>query len=163
MTNPIADSHASPPKSRLILGGAIFIAGFLSPLLIPVVADSDLSTEWKTLLSGVLVLGLPEVFMLIAVAILGKPGFEYLKAHLWRLIRPADKVSVTRYRIGLFMFFLPILFGWLLPYLESWLTVLEIHRIKLAIIGDIIFATSLFVLGGNFWLKIESLFSYDDN
>ncbi|MFV9616662.1 MAG: hypothetical protein ACNYZG_11945, partial [Gammaproteobacteria bacterium] len=149
MTNFIPDKNESPPKSRLILGGIIFISGFLSPLAIPLVTDSNLSIEWKTMLSAVLVLGVPEVFMLVAVAILGKQGFNYLKSHLWQAIRPADKVSATRYRIGLVLFIIPILFGWLSPYLELWVTELEAYRVSLAIAGDIIFAISLFVLGGD--------------
>ena len=162
MTNSTADNHASLPKSKLILGGVIFIAGFLSPLFIPVVTDSDLSAEWKALVSGILVLGLPEVFMLIAVAILGKQGFDYIKAHLWKFIRPADKVSVARYRTGLILFFLPILFGWLSPYLDVWIIPLAEYEIGLAITGDVIFAISLFVLGGDFWLKIKALFVHDE-
>lgn len=160
MTNPIPDKK-SPLKSRLILGGTIFIIGFMSPLAIPLVTSSNLSTEWKTVLSGVLVLGVPEAFMLIAVVILGKQGFDYLKSHLWQAIRPADKVSVTRYRIGLVLFFTPVLFGWLSPYLELWITEFEAQQLILAIVGDIIFATSLFVLGGDFWLKIKALFIHD--
>ena len=160
--NTISGSAASPPKSRLFVGGAVFICGFLSPLLIPVVTDSNLPTEWKAMLSGVLLLGVPEVFMLIAVAILGKQGFNFLKSYLWQLIRPADKVSVTRYRIGLLLFFLPILFGWLTPYLELWIIELQGHRVALAIAGDIIFASSLFVLGGDFWLKIKALFIHNN-
>ena len=113
------------------------------------------------MLSAVLVLGLPEVFMLIAVAILGKQGFDYLKSHLWQAIRPADKVSAMRYRIGLVLLFTPILFGWLSPYLELWITEFEVQQLRLAIAGDIIFAISLFVLGGNFWLKIKALFTHD--
>ena len=162
MMNSIADSQAAPARSRLILGSVIFISGFLSPLLIPLVTDSRLSMEWKTAISGVLVLGVPEVFMLIAVSILGKPGFDYLKSHLWKFIRPADKVSALRYRIGLFLFFLPILFGWISPYLEVWFTSLPEYQIRLAIMGDVIFAVSLFVLGGDFWLKIKALFIHDD-
>ncbi len=159
MTVTIPDRNESPPKSRLILGGTIFISGFLSPLAIPLITSSTLSTEWKTMLSGVL--GVPEAFMLIAIAILGKQGFDYLKSRLWKAVRPADKVSSIRYRIGLVLFFTPILFGWLTPYLELWITVLEAHQIKLAIAGDIIFAVSLFVLGGDFWLKIKALFTHD--
>jgi hypothetical protein len=162
MTNSIADNPASPPGSRLILGGAIFISGFLSPLLIPLVTDSGLSAEWKTAISGVLVLGVPEIFMLIAVSILGKQGFDYLKSHLWKLIRPADKVSALRYRIGLILFCLPILFGWLYPYLEVWIIPLADYQIELAITGDVIFAVSLFVLGGDFWLKIKALFIHGE-
>ena len=162
MTNSIADSQAAPARSRLILGSVIFISGFLSPLLIPLVTDSRLSMEWKTAISGALVLGVPEVFMLIAVSILGKPGFDYLKSHLWKFIRPADKVSALRYRTGLFLLFLPVLFGWLSPYLEVWFTSLSEYQIRLAIMGDVIFAVSLFVLGGDFWLKIKALFIHDD-
>ena len=161
MTDTIPDKIEAPPKSRLILGGTIFISGFLSPLAIPLVTGSTLSTEWKTMLSGVLVLGVPEAFMLIAIAILGKQGFDYLKSRLWKAVRPADKVSSTRYRIGLVLFFTPILFGWLSPYLELWITALEAHQTRLAIAGDIIFTVSLFVLGGDFWLKIQALFTYD--
>jgi hypothetical protein len=161
MTKSVPDKIEPPTQSRLILGGTIFISGFLSPLAIPLVTSSNLSTEWKTMLSAVLVLGVPEVFMLIAIAILGKQGFDYLKSQLWETARPADKVSSTRYRIGLVLFFTPILFGWLQPYLELWITGFEAHQVSLAIIGDIIFAISLFVLGGDFWLKIKSLFTPD--
>ena len=161
MTDTIPDKNESPPKSRLILGGTIFISGLLSPLTIPLVTGSNLSTEWKTMLSAVLVLGLPEVFMLIAVAILGKQGFDYLTSHLWKAIRPADKVSATRYHIGLVLFFTPILFGWLYPYMELLITTLDEYHLRLAIAGDIIFASSLFVLGGDFWLKIQALFTHN--
>ncbi len=161
MTVTIPDKNESPPKSRLILGGTIFISGFLSPLAIPLVTGSTLSTEWKTMLSGVLVLGVPEAFMLIAIAILGKQGFDYVKSRLWKAVRPADKVSSTRYRIGLVLFFTPILFGWLSPYLELWITALEAQQTRLAIAGDVIFAVSLFVLGGDFWHKIKALFTHD--
>ena len=161
MMNTVPVQTGSPSKTRLFFGGVIFISGFLSPLFIPIVTGSNLSTEWKAILSGVLVLGVPEVFMLIAIIILGKQGFDFLKSHLWKLIRPADKVSATRYRIGLILFFSPILFGWLYPYMELWVTGLEAYRLGLAITGDVIFAISLFVLGGDFWLKIKALFIHD--
>ncbi len=161
--NPITNKNEVPQKSRLILGGVIFISGFLSPLAIPLVTDSSLSTEWKTVISGVLLLGLPEVFMLIAITVLGKPGFDYLKSRLWKAIRPADKVSVTRYRIGLIMFFSPLIFGWFQPYLELWITGFEEQELRLAILGDILFASSLFVLGGGFWLKVKALFSHNND
>lgn len=160
MTNPIPDKSESLSKSRLIMGGTIFISGFLSPLAIPLVTNSNLSTEWKTMLSGILVLGIPEAFMLIAITILGKQGFDYLKSRLWKAVRPADHVSVTRYRTGLVLFFTPILFGWLSPYLELWITEFEVNNVILAIVGDVMFAISLFVLGGDFWLKIKALFTH---
>jgi len=49
----------------------------------------------------------------------------------------------------------------LFPYLALWITELEAHQVRFAIAGDIIFASSLFVLGGDFWLKIKTLFTQD--
>ena len=45
-------------KNRLILGGTVFIGGFLSPLLIPLVVASELGDAWKSLLSAILLVGL---------------------------------------------------------------------------------------------------------
>lgn len=64
-------------KSRLILGGTV-----LSPLLIPLVVNSELDNAWKSLLSGILLVGLPEILMLVSVAILGADGYRFLKAKL---------------------------------------------------------------------------------
>ena len=151
----------TPPKSQLLLGGVIFVLGFMSPLLIPLVTNLDLSTEWKTAISGALLFGIPEVFMLIAIAILGKQGFDYLKSYLWQAIRPDDTVSARRFRIGLLLFFIPLVYAWLSPYMELWITGMDAFRMHLAVTGDVIFAISLFVLGGDFWLKLKNLFTHD--
>jgi len=76
-----------PPKARLIWGGLIFVIGFLSPLLIPWVISLDLSAGTTSLISGILALGVPELFMLIAVGILGKSGFDYLKQKLFSFLK----------------------------------------------------------------------------
>ena len=146
------------PRYKLIIGTAIFITGFMMPLLIPVVTTSGLSVEWKTGLSGFLAIGAPEIFMLIAVAILGKDGYNYLKSKLLQVIRPPDRVSVIQYRIGLIMFFLPILFGWLQPYLEYLFPVIDENQLYLALAGDLVFATSLYLLGAEYWGKVKALF-----
>ena len=56
---------------------AILAIGFLSPLLIPFVARTDWSIGLKSTISEFLAFGIPEVFMLIAVAIMGKQGYEF--------------------------------------------------------------------------------------
>ena len=152
-----------PPKGRLILGGIVFILGFLSPLLIPVVLASELSTTVKTTLSGLLALGIPEIGMLIAAAILGKDGFSYLKQKLFGFLKrygPPDTVGRGRYRFGLILFFLPLLAGILLPYFESHFSFYEQHEFYFHIIGDAMLLVSLFVLGGDFWDKLRSLAVY---
>jgi hypothetical protein len=153
----------SPPGWRFRMGIIIFVVGFLSPLLIPVVAATGLPTTWKAAISGFLAVGIPEVFSLVAIAVLGKPGFKYLKEKIFAFLRkygPPDIVSRTRYRIGLVMFLLPLLFGWLAPYLSNLIPFFKTHCIALGIVGDGLILVSLFVLGGDFWDKLRALFIY---
>jgi len=154
----------SPSKGRLFLGGAIFVTGFLVPLFIPLVMKTNWSTAAKSIVSGVLAIGLPEVFMLIAAAVLGKSGFQYLKAKLFGWLKkyePPDLVSQMRYRIGLVLFIIPLLIGIVLPYLlMAEIEVAQRYMRYFTISGDVLLLISLFVLGGGFWDKIRSLFVY---
>lgn len=148
------------PKNRLFLGGLIFVIGFLCPLLVPLVTATELSTAWKAALSGLLVLGVPELFMLVAAAVLGKTGFEYLKRQLYgffkRHIVP-EKVGPNRYGIGLVVFFLPIFWAWLAPYFAEFVSIQK-YNLTIAIAGDLLLLAGLLLLGGEFWGKLRSLF-----
>jgi len=144
---------------RLPAGIALLVVGLACPLLIPIVLASDLSSGWKTALSGLLGVGIPDVFTIAAVGVMGKEGFSALKQRAYALLRsaaPPDRVGPIRHRIGLAMFVISLLIGWAGPYLP----VLGSHR-GLAIAGDISFLTSFFVLGGDFWDKIRALFVRD--
>jgi hypothetical protein len=146
---------------RFRLGLTILIVGWLSPLLIPVVTRTSLATEWKTIISGLLAVGIPEVFTVAAIAIMGKSGYNLIKERIFSFLKrhgPPDRVSLTRYRIGLVMFVLPIVFGWLGPYGAHLIPGYEVHRFVVSLIGDVMFMASLFVLGGDFWDKIRALF-----
>lgn len=161
MKAPDQSSIAPPPRGRLLLGGGVFIAGQLSPLFIPLVASSGLSTGLKSALSGLLLLGIPELAIFIAIAILGKAGFTYLKRSLFALLKraaPVDAVSPTRYRIGLVLFCLPLLTGWLAPYISDLIPRYDDYHIAVAIAGDGLLVLGLFVLGGEFWDKLRALF-----
>lgn len=151
-------------KSRLILGGTVFIGGFLSPLLIPLVVASKLSDAWKSLLSAILMVGLPEILMLVSVAILGAEGYRFLKEKLWALLKktaPSAKVSRPRYVIGLVLFILPLVYAWLEPYIVDFNPWLQNNRMIFNIVGDLLFISSLYILGGDFWGKLRVLFQYN--
>ena len=160
----ITETELGQTRWRLRLGLIVFVIGFLSPLLIPLVTASELSTKWKAVISGFLAVGIPELFSIAAIAIMGKPGFNYIKKRFFAFLKkhgPADRVSRTRYRVGLAMFLLPIFFGWLAPYAPHLVPGYEDHRFFVNLIGDMMFVSSLFVLGGNFWDKIRALFVHD--
>lgn len=150
-------------QARLIIGAIVLIVGFLSPLLIPFVLDSGLSTSMVSVLSGLLAFGIPELFMILAVAIMGKQGYQYLKdkAMKWLTRVSPDRVSINRYRLGIVMFCIPIIFGFLKPYLAHYIPSLEEVPLPATIAMDFMLLLSLFVLGGDFWEKLKGLFLYD--
>ena len=146
---------------RLRLGLTILIVGWLSPVLIPFIIRTSLATEWKTILSGLLTVGIPEVFTVAAIALMGKSGYELIKERIFSFLKkhgPPDRVSPARYRVGLTMFMLPVLFGWLGPYGAHHIPGYETNRYVVSLIVDLMFVVSLFVLGGDFWDKIRALF-----
>ena len=141
----------------------MIIVGFMSPLLIPFVASTNWSIGLKSAVSGFLALGIPEVFMIIGVAILGKEGYHFLKDKLFGFLKqfaPPDEVSLTRYRIGLAMLCLPLFFAWAHPFIGQFLPDLKTLPLWCYVTGDIVLIASFFVLGGNFWDKLRSLFVY---
>jgi hypothetical protein len=125
--------------------------------------QSALSAGWKATLSGLLLLGLPELAILVAVAILGKSGYQYLKEKILLVIKRRvipKEVSRTRYRLGLVVFFLPILWGWASPYVQEVSPLLSEHRIGIAVGGDVLLVVGLVLLGGEFWEKLRQLFTH---
>ena len=159
----ITETELNQMRWRLHLGVIVFVIGFLSPLLIPLVTASELPTKWKAVISGCLAVGIPELFSIAAIAIMGKSGFNYIKDRFFGFLKkygPADRVSRTRYRIGLVMFLLPIFFGWLAPYVPTIVPDYDLQGLIVNLIGDVMFISSLFVLGGDFWDKVRSLFVY---
>ncbi len=152
-------------KTRMIIGTSVMVIGFISPLFIPIVTSADLSTAWKTGLSGALAIGIPEIFMVIAIAIMGKSGYEFIKSKVGNFIHPIlppDQVSLTRYRIGLILFITPLIVGWAFPYLSSHFASLNNFPIWYYVIADLVFISSFFVLGGDFWDKLKRLFKHED-
>lgn len=151
-------------KTKIIVGSIILLIGFLSPLLIPFVTQSNLSTTWKTTLSGLLALGIPELFLIIAIAVMGKSGYNKIKTsvlHFFKRNGPPMTVSKTRYTLGLVLFSIVILFGILLPYIINHLKFLYTHLVTITLISDAFLILSLWILGGDFWDKLRSLYIYN--
>lgn len=151
-------------NARFWLGISVLTLSWIAPVFIPVVFMLPFSTEVQSVLSGLLLFGLPEVGSLLAVAILGKPTFQYLLGTMkaWFGRDPAPKpVSKARYTFGLVVFASSNLFGVLLYYAPTLFPNLDTHRIAYGLSADGLFVTSLFILGGDFWNKLLALFVHD--
>jgi hypothetical protein len=157
-----APSNSPAPRLgwRLPVAVGLFLTAIACPIAGTAILSSDASGVWKAT-AGLLFFPIPEVFDVSAIAILGKPGWEWLKTKLFGVLRraaPPDQVGPTRYRIGLVMFVLPLLMGWLGPYVASALPLPESREWVAHVAGDVMFLGSFLVLGGDFWDKLRALF-----
>lgn len=148
---------------RFGVGIVLIIGGYASLALIPLVAGADLGVGVKTGLTGFLAL-MPVLTKVAAIAVMGKPGFNLLKTHVFKFLgrfAPAEQVSRRRYRAGLALFVLSIIFGSLLPYFPGILVDWEANEVFWSLVADVMMIASLFVLGGEFWNKLAALFDYN--
>jgi len=116
------------------------------------------------MISGKLLIGGPEVFSVIAIAIMGKSGFIYIKAKVFALLRralPAGKVSRLRYNIGLALLIPHVIFAYITFYVPHWLPGYDEHRVAMNLTADFLLVITLFILGGEFREKLRALFIYD--
>jgi hypothetical protein len=156
-------SQANVPAAgwRLKLGVALFGLSIVLPVLgLPLVAVMGLSAATVATFSGAMLAG-SEVLGFVAVAVMGKSGYAYIKNRVFGFIKqygPPAEVSRTRYTIGLVMFAVPIVFGWLAPYAADLVPGYPGNEFTYAIVGDLLLLVSLFVLGGDFWDKLRALF-----
>ncbi len=157
-------AEAAPAAAgwRFKLGTAIFLVSLGWPLLVPAMPFLGFSGAMIAAFLAVMVV-VGEVLILVAVAVMGKPGFAFMKSKVFGVLKrygPPKTVGRVRYRIGLVMFTVPILFGWAEPYvsphLSEWIPFYD--EFVLAIALDAMLVLGLFVLGGEFWDKLRSLF-----
>lgn len=150
---------------RLKSGVAVFALSIILPIAgLFVLPTLGLSGAMTASVSGALLL-VAEALGVSGVAIMGKPGYLYLKSRVFGFLKqygPPKEVSRRRYNIGLVLFCIPIVFGWLSIYFVNWIPAFSDYPFAYALGGDFIFVVSLFVLGGDFWAKIRALFVYND-
>ena len=164
MSQPTEQDAAPQPIGwRMGVAMVLMALSLGSALFIPIVMSLDLSTATKATLSGLLILGIPDVLTLLAVALVGKPGFQFIKTRVLGAVLklgPPRMVGPMRYRIGLLLFVLPLLLAFVSPYVGDLYPGIGSPGAVVGAIGDLILLVSLFVLGGDFWDKLRSLFVY---
>jgi hypothetical protein len=126
----------------------------------PLVA-TDLPSNVRVPLAGLLLFGLPMALMLVVVALEGQPAFLFLTRRIAKRDMLPSPVSVVRYRIGLALLTIPIIVSWLMPLLSAHVPEIAARRTFIGAIADGVLLVSLFVLGGNFWAKVHALFVRD--
>ena len=149
-----------PTGWRFKVGIALFALMILAWLLIPIEAVLGMSAATIAATTAGIAIG-NKIILLVAIAVMGKAGFQELKAKLFHKLTPPAEVSPMRYRIGLVMFCLPLLGGVFETYASHIVPHLVVNRLWVDIVLDVMLVASLFVLGGNFWDKLRALFVAD--
>ena len=162
MAKAVQQAAAPPPTGRLLAGVGVFVLGWIVTLaVVPLITATSLPTSAQATISAVAVFVLPKFGVLAAIAIMGKPGFAYLKGLIFGYLKPPAEVSPARYRMGIIMFAAAILLGFLEPYLAYYLTGDRARGIYTSLSIDLLLLSSILVLGGDFWDKIRALFVRD--
>lgn len=146
---------AAPAVRRFKLGILIAILAFALWLLVPLAAALQASPASIAAMSGAIFVA-NKVMLVVCVAVMGKEGFQQLKALVMRGLFPAE-VGPTRHTIGLVMFCLPLVSAMLEPYAEELWPNRE-SDLWIKVLGDLMLVASFFVLGGEFWNKVQALF-----
>lgn len=123
---------------RLKSGVALFLLSIAIPLIgIPVVTALGVSATITASLSGALLVG---------AEVMGKDGYPFNKSRFFRFLKqygPPRKVSRFRYTLGLVMFSVPILVGWVSIYAAPMIPVFTNNPLPFALGGDILLLASL--------------------
>ena len=149
-----------PTGWRFKVGIALFALMILLWILIPIEAALGMSAGTIAgTTAGIAIAN--KIILLLAIAVMGKQGFQELKGRAFKHLTPATTVSPTRYKIGLVMFLIPFLQGLLETWASHIAPQLVANQLWVDIVMDVMLISSLFVLGGNFWDKLRALFFVD--
>jgi hypothetical protein len=160
----ISDTQAEILASgswRFRAGIGIFVLAYAAWMLVPLAALTGASTTGIATLTGGIVVA-NKIMLLACVAVMGKAGFARLKAlllHHLRQLSPVNTVGPARHTIGLVMFCLPLISAMLEPYMDTIWPGLRPKMWEAQLLGDLMLVASFFVLGGDFWNKIQALFT----
>ena len=149
---------------RCRIGLFIIALGMILPVFCLALPFLDLSVSIKVALATVLMVGGPEVLTLVGVALAGKEGYAAFKAMLqkiWKRVKPPQRVSPARYRLGVVIFIASGLPMWFLAYLRAANALPLDNQVVLGILiaSDFAFLISFFIAGGEFWEKLKRLFT----
>jgi hypothetical protein len=163
---PVAGGVAANPEPvqlgwRFYLGAAVIVGTQAGWLLVPIASALGWSTPQIASLSGAVFVA-TKLGLIIAIAILGKPGFNQLKRLLLGFLRkigPPQQVGRRRYNLGLILLMVPVLMTWVEPY-SALLGVGGVYQFLQDLPLELLLLIGLFLLGGDFWDKVRALFRH---
>jgi hypothetical protein len=152
---------------KFYVGLILFIFSFATFLLAALAPFLFSAATAATVATIVVVSG--EIGFLVSAALLGKPFVQAIKTKIKALFTsgtapvPPRPVSRSRHAFGLVLFSLSFVAYYVvmaIPFFGLMKTSELRIVIIVAIVGELLFVVSLFVLGGEFWGRIKALFQW---
>jgi hypothetical protein len=152
---------------KFYVGLALFIFSFATIVIAALTPFLFSAATAATVATSVVVSG--EIGFLASAALLGKPFVEAIKTKIKALFTsrtgpvPPRPVSRSRHAFGLVLFSLSFVTYYVvvvIPFFGLVKTTELKIVIIVAILGELLFVVSLFVLGGEFWGRIKALFQW---
>lgn len=153
----------SPPPSpwRRQLGLAFLGLGFLTPLLGLVVPFLGLPPTVAAATTGALLVGAPEVFMVLSALFMGKEGMQQTLG----LVVGAFKAPAgpLRYFVCLVVMAVSSLLPWILyGYLPDQMPQDPAFQTRFFAISDLSFGVAFLLAGSEFWAKLARLLTWTE-
>lgn len=140
-----------------------YVFTFLILPFLPVSKVNALSMATALLISA-------EISFLLSVALLGKPFVQLLKSKIKgavfrkKGVAPLKSVGRFRHRVGITMLIVASIVPYFFTEIALILGFVEKYGhstlVGLLVMGDVLFITSFFVLGGEFWARFSQLFQW---
>lgn len=166
MTTGPSTSPKTGKSLRYRLGMLCLAVSFISPLLALGVPLLGLGKAASATLVGALLVGGPEVFLILGAALAGKEALEAIKSKVRALFgrkTPGRQAGRGRYATGLVLlvagnvFLLTVAYE---PFLSG-TVITQDTRLYFDLAGDLIIIIGFFLLGEQFWEKLKRLFTWE--
>ena len=144
------------PWRRWLGLGALLVAIVL-PVSAIFLALAGMAPTRSPLAAFLLVGGLPEIMCLAAIAVLGGDNFRTATRPLPRLAAPASRLRYYAGLMGCLLNGLPLFLYAYVP----WLMPEGMNKYYILAAADLVFISSVFLAGGEFWEKFRRLFIWD--
>jgi hypothetical protein len=150
------------PGIRFYVGLMFFITSFFLLPIGLVLREFVAQSFWKGFVLGIFWISAP-IMKIASIAILGKASYAWInyQVHYFyhKVARP-HQITPLRYNLGLVLFVLPFLPNYMISFMPHLIPISLTTRYIIIVSADMMFLTSLFVLGGDFWDKLRALFIY---
>jgi hypothetical protein len=150
----------------IALFGYSFIPYIFTFLVLPFLPISNVKAV--SIATGLLVSS--EVSFFLSVALLGKPFIQLIKSKIKGSIfrkkgdAPLKSVGKFRHRVGITMLIVASIVPYFFTEIALMLGFVEKYGhsslVGLLVMGNVLFITSFFVLGGEFWARFSQLFQW---